>query len=80
MDEDLEVNSQINYFIQKGNEDDLFSITPSGTFQISQSLDREKESLHIVTITAVDSGILDQSRTERHFILQINNNECHFVI
>lgn len=56
LDEDLEANSQLTYFIQKGNINGLFSITPSGTFQILHSLDREKESLYIITIIAVDSG------------------------
>lgn len=61
MDEDLGVNSQLTYFIQKGNGDGLFHITPSGTFQILHSLDRERESLYIVTVIAVDSGNSDPS-------------------
>lgn len=64
MDEDLGINSQLTYFIQSGNHDDLFSITPDGTFQILHSLDKERESLYIVTITAVDSG--NSSQTSRH--------------
>lgn len=60
MDEDLGVNSQLTYFIQKANSNGLFSITPSGSFQILQSLDREKESLYIITIAAVDSGNLER--------------------
>lgn len=64
LDEDLGINSQLSYFIQSGNHDDLFSITPDGTFQILHSLDKEKESLYIVTITAVDSG--NSSLISRH--------------
>lgn len=56
MDEDLGVNSQLMYFMQKGKSDGLFSITQSGTFQILHSLDRERESLYFITIIAVDSG------------------------
>lgn len=61
MDEDLGINSQLKYFIQKGNSDGLFSITPSGTFQILNRLDREVQSLYFLTIIAVDSGNSDQS-------------------
>lgn len=60
LDEDLGINSQLKYFIQKGNSDGLFSITPSGTFQILHSLDREVESLYFLTIIVVDSGDSDQ--------------------
>lgn len=56
MDEDLGLNSQFTYFIQYRDNDGLFSITPSGTFQILHSLDREEASLYTVTIIAVDSG------------------------
>lgn len=61
LDEDLGINSQLKYFIQKGNSDGLFSITPSGTFQILHSLDREVQSLYFLTIIAVDSGDSHQS-------------------
>lgn len=56
LDEDLGINSLVTYFILKGNDDGLFSITPNGTLQILHSLDRERESLYLVCITAVDSG------------------------
>lgn len=61
LDEDLGINSQLTYFIQTGNSDGLFSITPSGMFQILQSLDRERESSYFLTIVAVDSGESGQS-------------------
>lgn len=67
LDEDLDANGQLTYFIQKGNINDLFSITPNGTFQILHSLDREKESLYIVTIISVDAGNLSPNQTERSF-------------
>ncbi|XP_034404903.1 protocadherin Fat 4-like [Cyclopterus lumpus] len=57
LDEDVGVNSQLTYFIQKGNGDGLFSITPSGTLHILHSLDRERESSYFVNIVAVDSGL-----------------------
>lgn len=56
LDEDSDVNSQLTYSIQTGHRDGLFSITPNGTLQILNSLDREKESLYVITIAAVDSG------------------------
>lgn len=56
LDEDLGINSQLTYFIEKENGDGLFSVTPTGTFHILHRLDKEKESLYIVTIAAVDSG------------------------
>lgn len=56
LDDDLGINSELTYFIQKGNDDGMFSITPNGTFQILTSLDKEKEPLYIITITAVDLG------------------------
>lgn len=55
MDEDLDINSQLIYLLDKG-DGGLFSISPDGVFQILHSLDREKQSLYIVTITAFDSG------------------------
>ncbi|KAM6933328.1 protocadherin Fat 4-like [Xenentodon cancila] len=58
-DEDLGINSQLTYFLERGNSDGLFSISPDGTFQILQSLDREEESLYNITITAVDSVASD---------------------
>lgn len=60
LDEDLGINSQLKHFILKENSDGLFSITPSGTFQILHSLDREVESFYFLTIIVVDSGDLDQ--------------------
>ena len=56
LDEDLGMNSHLTYFLESGSSDGLFSITPDGMFQILHSLDKEKQSLYIVTITAVDSG------------------------
>ncbi|XP_047449254.1 protocadherin Fat 4 [Mugil cephalus] len=81
LDDDLGVNSQLNYFIEKGNEDDLFFITPNGTFHISQSLDREKESLYIVTITAVDSGLppLTGTLTLHVVVDDVNDNQPEFT-
>lgn len=58
VDEDLGMNSQLAYFLEKGDRG-LFSISSDGVFHILHSLDREKQSLYIVTITAVDSGNLD---------------------
>lgn len=58
LDEDLGINSQLRYFIERGNSHGLFSITPSGTFQITHSLDREVLSSYFLTVIAVDSGDL----------------------
>lgn len=58
LDEDLGMNSQLRYFIERGNSHGLFSITPSGTFQITHSLDREVLPSYFLTVIAVDSGDL----------------------
>ncbi|XP_069017360.1 protocadherin Fat 4 isoform X2 [Embiotoca jacksoni] len=81
LDEDLGINSQLTYFIQKGNSDGLFSITPSGTLQILHSLDKEKESLYMVTITAVDSGLppLTGTLTVHVVVDDVNDNHPEFT-
>ncbi|XP_044058892.1 protocadherin Fat 4 isoform X2 [Siniperca chuatsi] len=81
LDEDLGINKQLTYFIQKENSDGLFSITPSGTFQILHSLDRERESLYFLTIIAVDSGFPPLTGTlSVHVIVDdINDNRPEFT-
>ncbi|KAM7412809.1 hypothetical protein PAMA_020270 [Pampus argenteus] len=81
LDEDVGVNNQLTYFIEKGNGDSLFYITPSGTFQILRSLDREKESLYIITVIAVDSGLppLTGTLTVRVVVDDINDNSPEFT-
>uniref|UniRef100_A0A8C5ER87 Cadherin domain-containing protein n=1 Tax=Gouania willdenowi TaxID=441366 RepID=A0A8C5ER87_GOUWI len=59
--------------MQNGNNDDLFSISPNGSFEVSHSLDREKNSLYIITVTAVDSG----NYTDRHRFFNINRDKLH---
>ncbi|KAF7643291.1 hypothetical protein LDENG_00242250, partial [Lucifuga dentata] len=75
LDEDLGVNSQLTYFIQNGNGDGLFSLTPNGTFHILQSLDRERESFYIITIIAADSG----TQTMHVIVDDINDNHPEFT-
>ncbi|XP_029302380.1 protocadherin Fat 4-like [Cottoperca gobio] len=81
LDEDLGVNSQLTYFIHKGNSDGLFSITPNGTFQILNSLDRERESMYFVTIIAVDSGLppLTGTLTVHVIVDDANDNRPEFT-
>ncbi|KAM3615537.1 uncharacterized protein V6R79_003654 [Siganus canaliculatus] len=83
LDEDLNINSQLTYFLQKGNDDDddLFSITPSGTFQILHSLDRERVSLYVLTIIAVDSGhpSLTGTLTVEIIVDDVNDNHPEFT-
>ncbi|XP_076591267.1 protocadherin Fat 4-like [Chaetodon auriga] len=81
LDEDLGINSQLTYFIQRGNSDGLFSITPSGMFQILHSLDRERESLYFVTIVAVDSGWppLTGTLTVHVMVDDVNDNRPEFT-
>ncbi|XP_054868127.1 protocadherin Fat 4-like [Amphiprion ocellaris] len=81
LDEDLGMNSQLTYFIQSGNSDGLFSITPSGTFEILHTLDKEKESLYIITITAVDSGFppLTGTLTVHVIVDDVNDNHPEFT-
>lgn len=61
MDEDFGINSQLQYFILSGNNDP-FSITLNGTFQILHSLDREAQPQYCVTIVAIDLGDLHQAK------------------
>ncbi|XP_031719293.1 protocadherin Fat 4 [Anarrhichthys ocellatus] len=81
LDEDLGANSQLTYFLQKGNSDGLFSISPSGTFQILHSLDRERESSYFVNIVAVDSGLMPLTGTLTiHVIVDdVNDNRPEFT-
>nr|XP_046245043.1 protocadherin Fat 4 [Scatophagus argus] len=81
LDEDLGINSQLTYYIQKGNSDGLFSITPSGMLQILQSLDRERESLYFFTIVAVDSGLppLTGTLTVHVIVDDVNDNRPQFT-
>ncbi|KAG7478673.1 protocadherin Fat 4-like [Solea senegalensis] len=81
LDEDLGVNGQLSYSIQNGNRDGSFSITPNGTFQILHSLDREKESLYIITITAVDSGLppLTGTLTVHVIVDDVNDHRPEFT-
>ncbi|XP_059188070.1 protocadherin Fat 4-like [Centropristis striata] len=80
LDEDVGVNSQLTYFIQ-ANSDGLFSITPSGTFQILHILDRERESFYYVTIIAVDSGLppLTGTLTIHVIVDDVNDNGPEFT-
>ncbi|KAL1260964.1 hypothetical protein QQF64_008791 [Cirrhinus molitorella] len=57
-DEDSdEVNGQLTYFIESGNDQSLFSLYSNGTFQILENLDRELKSQYMLKVIAVDSGI-----------------------
>ncbi|CAB1422219.1 unnamed protein product [Pleuronectes platessa] len=80
LDEDLGLNSQLTYFLQSGNSDGLFSITLNGTFQILHSLDRERESLYVITIIAVDSGLppLTGTLTVHVIVEDVNDNHPEF--
>ncbi|XP_074536375.1 protocadherin Fat 4 [Halichoeres trimaculatus] len=80
VDEDLGMNSQLTYFIKKGISDGLFSITPSGTFQILQSFDRETDSSFQVTVIAVDSGLppLTGTLTVHIIVDDLNDNKPEF--
>ncbi|XP_028321452.1 protocadherin Fat 4 isoform X2 [Gouania willdenowi] len=79
-DEDSGINSQLVYHMQNGNNDDLFSISPNGSFEVSHSLDREKNSLYIITVTAVDSGLPSLTGTlTLHIVVDdVNDNHPEF--
>ncbi|XP_069390596.1 protocadherin Fat 4 isoform X2 [Paralichthys olivaceus] len=81
LDEDLGVNSQLTYFLQSGNSDGLFSLTLNGTFQILHSLDRERESMYIITTVAVDSGLppLTGTLTVHIIVDDVNDNHPEFT-
>ncbi|KAM8902916.1 protocadherin Fat 4 isoform 2-T2 [Spinachia spinachia] len=80
-DEDLGINSQLTYHLQKGNVIGLMSVTPSGMFQILHSLDRERESSYLVNIVAVDSGLppLTGTLTIRVIVDDVNDNRPEFT-
>ncbi|XP_016528841.1 protocadherin Fat 4-like [Poecilia formosa] len=80
LDEDLGINSQLIYFMQKGNSDGLFSVTPNGVFKILHSLDKERESFYTVIITAVDSGFppLTGTLTIHITVDDVNDNHPEF--
>ncbi|RVE65013.1 hypothetical protein OJAV_G00132020 [Oryzias javanicus] len=79
LDEDLGMNSQLTYFLEKGDRG-LFSVSPDGVFHILHSLDREKQSLYMVTITAVDSGLppLNGTLTIQVMVEDVNDNYPEF--
>ncbi|XP_016363179.1 protocadherin Fat 4-like [Sinocyclocheilus anshuiensis] len=55
-DEDSdEVNGQLTYSIESGNDESLFSLRSNGTFQILEDLDRELKSQYMLKVIAVDS-------------------------
>ncbi|KAM4590288.1 protocadherin Fat 4-like [Fundulus diaphanus] len=80
LDEDLGINSQLNYFMHKENRDGLFSVTTNGVFKILHSLDKEKESFYTVIITAVDSGFppLTGTLTIHIIVDDVNDNHPEF--
>ncbi|XP_057207887.1 protocadherin Fat 4 isoform X2 [Triplophysa rosa] len=56
VDDDLEANGLLTYSVESGNEEGLFSLSPNGTFQIVENLDRELKSQYMIKVIAVDSG------------------------
>ncbi|KAM9733774.1 protocadherin Fat 4 [Menidia menidia] len=80
MDDDLGINSQLTYFMEKGHNDGVFSISPDGMFQILQTLDKEKQSIYLITITAVDSGVppLTGTLTLQVIVNDVNDNYPQF--
>ncbi|XP_034723569.1 protocadherin Fat 4 [Etheostoma cragini] len=67
--------------MQNEDSDGLFSITPNGMFQILHSLDRERKSLYLVTIIAVDSGLppLTGTLTINVLVDDVNDNRPEFT-
>ncbi|KAL4647772.1 protocadherin Fat 4-like [Arapaima gigas] len=78
-DQDLDVNSQLAFSIDTGNEDDVFMLSPNGTLHILQSLDREEKTQYTLHIIAVDSGIPPLSGTGTILILVDDLNDNHPV-
>ncbi|XP_048837558.1 protocadherin Fat 4 isoform X6 [Brienomyrus brachyistius] len=80
-DEDVGLNTLLLFFIDMGNEDDLFSLSLNGTLQTLQSLDREQRSQYTLHIIAVDSGIppLTGTGTIQIIVDDINDNPPIFV-
>ena len=87
-DLDTDMNGLVSYSIdQSGN---VFSITNDGLLKLDTSLDRESISFYTLTITAMDSGILQQLSSNvtvevlvadvNDNVPQFNNTESTFVI
>nr|XP_023681982.1 protocadherin Fat 4-like isoform X2 [Paramormyrops kingsleyae] len=81
VDEDLGLNTLLLFFIDMGNEEDLFSLSPNGTLQMLQSLDREQRSQYTLHIIAVDSGTppLTGTGTIQIIVDDVNDNPPIFV-
>ncbi|KAJ8404732.1 hypothetical protein AAFF_G00335950 [Aldrovandia affinis] len=81
LDEDRGVNSQLTYSIVRGNEEGLFSLSPSGTLRVLHSMDRELRVQHTLHIIAVDSGLpaLTGTGTVRILVDDLNDNRPVFT-
>ncbi|XP_029111354.1 protocadherin Fat 4-like [Scleropages formosus] len=77
IDQDLGVNSQLVFSIDRGNEDDIFMLSPNGTLHILQSLDREKKSQYTLHVISVDSGIPPLTGTGTILIMVDDLNDNH---
>ncbi|XP_015194716.2 protocadherin Fat 4 [Lepisosteus oculatus] len=80
-DEDLGVNSQLTYSIDRGNEDGHFSLSPNGTLGVLHSLDRELRANYKLDVIAVDSGFppLTGSGTIQILLDDVNDNKPLFI-
>ena len=56
-------NSDINYSIQSGNDENLFRISSTGVISIISALDYETAVSHSLIVQAMDNGILSRSST-----------------
>ncbi|KAJ8368497.1 hypothetical protein SKAU_G00085250 [Synaphobranchus kaupii] len=81
LDEDLGMNSQLTYSIARGNEEGLFSLSPSGTLRVLRSLDRERRTQHTLHVVAVDSGMPHLTGTATVLVLvdDLNDNRPVFA-
>ncbi|KAA0702143.1 Protocadherin Fat 4 FAT tumor suppressor -like protein 4 [Triplophysa tibetana] len=76
VDDDLEANGLLTYSVESGNEEGLFSLSPNGTFQIVENLDRELKSQYMLKVMAVDSGFPSMTGTGTLVIVvdDVNDN------
>ena len=79
-DEDLGLNGELKYWIEKGNVDNKFGIFPDGVLYIAQALDRETRDLYILTVVVKDTGVEPRSSQVNMsiHILDANDNRPVF--
>ncbi|XP_048189325.1 protocadherin Fat 4 [Perognathus longimembris pacificus] len=80
-DHDQGDNGKLSYALLGGNEEQAFTLSPSGELRVTQSLDREKKDRFVLLISATDSGspALTGTGTIHVIVDDINDNVPTFA-